>query len=361
VLSSGFQWGEVVSPESQGMASARLEGAGRGLAERGTAALLVIRHDRIVQEWQAPGRGPSDGHYTASLAKALVGGMSLLVALSDGCLAVDDAACQYLPRWREHPEKSRITVRHLATHSSGIEDAADDDTPHEDLPGWKGAFWRREPDPFTPAMEEAPVLFPPGSGYHYSNPGMAALAYVVTASLKDSPQRDILSLLRERIMEPIGVAGSEWNIGYGRAYRVDGLDLYANWGGGHYTPRAVASVGRLMLRKGDWEGRRIVPGEWVTRMLSHAGMPTPDRPRGNPQPASGLCWWLNCDGVWPSIPRDAFCGAGAGNQSLLVIPSLDLIVVRNGALLGDPSQGEGFWGGCVKHLFDPIVEAIVES
>jgi hypothetical protein len=46
---------------------------------------------------------------------------------------------------------------------------------------------------------------------------------------------------------------------------------------------------------------------------------------------------------------------------LLVIPSLDLIVVRNGALLGDPSQGEGFWGGCAKYLFDPVVEAIVES
>ena len=78
--------------EGAGMASARLESARRGLAERGTAALLVVRHDRIVEEWYACGRGPSDGHYTASLAKALVGGMSLLVALSEGCLSVDDRA-----------------------------------------------------------------------------------------------------------------------------------------------------------------------------------------------------------------------------------------------------------------------------
>ena len=360
-MGSRFQWGEAVPPESVGMAPAQLESARRGLAERGTAALLVVRHDRIAEEWYAPGRGPTDGHYTASLAKALVGGMSLLVALADGRISVDDPACLYLSRWQDHPEKSRITVRHLATHSSGIEDAADDDTPHEELPGWKGAFWRREPDPFTVGIDEAPVLFPPGTGYHYSNPGMAALAYVVTASLKGSPQRDILSLLRHHVMEPIGVTESEWNIGYGQAYRVDGLDLYANWGGGHYTPRAVARVGRLMVRNGNWEGRQIVPREWVTRMLSYAGMPIPDRPRENPQPASGLCWWLNCDGVWPSIPRDAFCGAGAGNQILLVIPSLDLIVVRNGALLGDLSQGEGFWGGCAKYLFDPVVEAIMEG
>ena len=235
-MSSRFQWGEAVPPESVGMASARLESARRGLAERGTATLLVVRHDRIAEEWYAPGRGPRDGHYTASLAKALVGGMSLLVALSDGCLSVDDRACQHLPRWQDHAEKSQITVRHLATHSSGIEDAAEDDTPHEDLPGWKGAFWRREPDPFTLAIDEAPLLFPPGSSYHYSNPGMAALSYVVTASLKASPHRDILSLLRERIMEPIGVPESDWNIGYGQAYRVDGLDLYADWGGGTILP-----------------------------------------------------------------------------------------------------------------------------
>lgn len=38
----------------------------------------------------------------------------------------------------------------------------------------------------------------------------------------------------------------------------DGLRIYANWGGAAYSPDAVARVGRLMLRKGVWEGRRIL-------------------------------------------------------------------------------------------------------
>ena len=64
--------------------------------------------------------------------------------------------------------------------------------------------------------------------------------------------------------------------------------------------------------------------------------------------------------MWPSLPRDAFAGAGAGNQILLVVPCRDLIVVRNGATIGDPAQGEGFWGGVAKHLFEPLMDAFVD-
>ena len=359
-IESGFVW-QTASPKSQGMSTPKLDVLRDILADRGTKTFLVIRHDRIVYEWYAQDYGPTKRHYTASLAKALVGGMSLMVALNDGHLAVDDPAWKYIPAWKEHPEKSQITIRHLATHSSGIEDAEAGGLPHDQLPGWKGAFWKREPDPFSIARDEAPVIFPPGSDYAYSNLGMAMLAYAVTASLKGAPQSDILSLLRERIMKPIGVPDEEWSIGYGKGYEVDGLTLYANWGGGSYTARAAARVGRLMLRKGNWEGQQLINPVWVEKAVTYAETPLPDRPAGNPEPGSGLGWWTNFDAVWAKVSRDAFAGAGAGNQILLVVPSLDLIVVRNGALLGQESKGEGFWGGLEQYLFNPLIAAIIDS
>ena len=157
-------------------------------------------------------------------------------------------------------------------------------------------------------------------------------------------------------MDPIGVPESEWSVGYGQTFEVEGLGLVANWGGGSYTARAVARVGRFMLRKGNWEGRQLVDAEWVEKVVAYAGTPLPDRPVGNPQPGSGLGWWTNFDGVWSGVPRDAFGGAGAGNQVLLVVPSLDLIVVRNGAQIGD----EGFWGGLETYLFNPLMDAMVD-
>jgi CubicO group peptidase (beta-lactamase class C family) len=352
-----FEW-KAAQPESRGFSSENLDNLTKSLAARNTKALLIVRNDRIVCEWYATGHGPDKKHYTASLAKALVGGMSLLVALNDGLVVADDPACKYIPQWKDHPVKSAITIRHLATHSSGVEDAEQDDIPHMKLPGWKGGFWRKAPGPFTLSRDKAPIIFTPGTKYAYSNPGMAMLSYTVTAGLRGGEHTDVRTLLRERIMRPIGVKDSEWSIGYGKTYDVDGLKLVPNWGGGSCTARAVARVGRLMLRKGQWQGKQLIDRQWVETVLRYAETPLPDRPPGNPQPACGLGWYTNFDGVWPKIPRDAFAGAGAGNQVLLVIPSLDLIIVRNGGNLYDPSKGEGFWGGVEKYLFNPVIDAL---
>jgi CubicO group peptidase (beta-lactamase class C family) len=340
--------------EHQGMSRAALDAWKTRLAALHTNALLVIRHDHIIYEWYADGHGPERKQGTASLAKAIVGGASLMVALQDRRLQADDLASKYIPAWRSDPQKSKITIRQLATHTSGIEDAEQDEIDHASLPGWKGAFWKREPDPFSIAVSQAPVIFPPGTSYAYSNPGMADLAYAVTASLKGAPQIDIYALLKARVMEPLGIPESNWSIGYGRPYEVDGLQLYANWGGGLFTPRATARIGQLMLHQGEWNGKRLFDRLLVQRMTSYAGLPIQTRNADRPGPASGLCWWVNFDGVWPNIPRDAFAGAGASQQLLFVVPSLDLVVVRNGAWMGPPAR---FWRDAVDNVFDPVVEA----
>ena len=353
----GFEW-EKAPPEKAGMSLQKLDSAKDVLAKKGTKTFLVIKNDKIVYEWYASGFGPEKQHYTASLAKALVGGVSLMLALNDGRLSADDPACQYIPEWKGHPQKSKITIRHLATHSAGVEDAEQDNIPHFELPGWKGQFWKKEPDPFTVSRDKAPVIFEPGTQYAYSNPGMAMLSYAVTASLKGTKNNDLRTLLRQRIMRPIGVEDNDWSIGYGKTYKVNGLNLVANWGGGSFTARATARVGRFMLRKGNWQGRQLVDPKWIEKVTEYAGTPLPDRPDGNPAPASGLGWWTNFDGVWSKVPRDAFAGAGAGNQVLLVVPSLNLIVVRNGSNLYDSSKSEGFWSGIERYLFNPVMEAI---
>jgi CubicO group peptidase (beta-lactamase class C family) len=311
-----------------------------------TRAFVVVQHGQVIHESYAPGVTPQTRQGTASLAKMLVGGISLSLAVHDGRLALDDPAWRYIPAWRDHPLKSKITIRHLATHTSGIEDAEEDHKPHDQLTGWKGAFWRRDPDPFTIAIHQAPVLFEPGTRYAYSNPGMAALAYAVTAALRGAPQSDIRALLAARVIQPAGIPNEEWSIGYGRAYEVDGLQLYANWGGGSFTPRAVARIGGFLLRRRD--------EPWVRTLTTYAGTPKPERRGGEPEPASALGCYTNSDRVWPSVPRDAYVGAGAGHQVLLVVPSIDLAAVRNGAVL----KPEGFWRGAHEGLLAPLMKSL---
>ena len=379
-----FHWNKS-NPESQGMSSARLNDMMQTLQSKGTKKLLIIKNDYIVCEWFAEGWHDSlRTHYSASLAKALVGGLSLLIALQDELLFPDMPVCQLVPEWKKDPQKSKITIRHLATHTSGLDDAEVKREiqnqmreqglhTHMDLPGWKGQFWRKDPDPFSVSRDSAAVLFPPGSHFNYSNPGIGMLTYAVTAALGNRQYKDIRSLLWRQIYEPLGILPQEISIGYGKTYRVNNLELVPSWGGGAFTANAAARLGRLMLHKGRWQGVTLLDSAWVERVTTYANTAIPGRDltkvseessirtKNNPYPATTLGWYSNFDGVWEHVPRDAFAGAGAGHQLLLVVPSLDLFVVRFGSDMSDKAKDEGFWLGAEKYLFHPLMDAIVEA
>lgn len=124
----------TISPVGAGLDPAKLEAWRTSLAAHRTTGLIVIRRGRIALEWYAPGWDANRPHGTASMAKALVGGMSLAVAMSDGRISPDDPASKYIAGWRADPLKSKITIRQLATHTSGISDAEEEGIAHDQLP-----------------------------------------------------------------------------------------------------------------------------------------------------------------------------------------------------------------------------------
>ncbi|MDF2725581.1 MAG: hypothetical protein K0Q59_5258 [Paenibacillus sp.] len=343
-----FEWAET-KPGELGMDAERLNDAWNRLEERQTRAFLVVRNDRIGFERYAHDGAIHKKHYTASMAKAIVGSLSLMVALGDGLLNIDDPVSRFVPQWKDDPLKSRITIRHLATHTSGLENAEEGGLPHQQLTGWKGEFWKQDPNPFRVSRDKAPVLFAPGTDFDYSNPGMAMLAYAVTASLQGTSHPDIRTLLRERIFAPIGLTESDWAIGYNKTFSTDGLPLVPNWGGGDFTARAVARIGRLLLSRGKWEDTQLLDPKVVQKSLSHAGAPSP----------YGYGWLVNSDlagrKLWPGLPSDAVLAAGAQDQHLLIVPSRKLIAVRNGGSLD--SDGDVV-SAMERHIGVPLMEAI---
>ena len=277
-----FEW-KTETPEHHGFTTAKLDALRDQLVAHKTKIFLLVHDDRIIYEWYGPEQSATKPHYTASMAKALVGGTSVAVALSDGRFTLDTPASKFVPQWRNDPVKSKITFRQLGSHTSGIDDAEEDGKPHNQLTGWKGDFWKRLPvprDPFTLARDEAPMRFAPSEGRIYSNPGIAMLSYATTAALvaANAPEKDLRTVLRERVMKPIGMPDKEWNIGYGANVEVDGLSLVASWGGGNFTARATARLARLMLREGDWDGRRVLKAEAVRAVTTDPASP--------PNPAS---------------------------------------------------------------------------
>ncbi|HDO33559.1 MAG TPA: class A beta-lactamase-related serine hydrolase, partial [Chromatiales bacterium] len=113
---------KTASPAAEGMSARALDAMRRELARHGTSALLVVRGGRLVYEWYPLRIGPNQRHYTAALAKAVIGSMALLAALTEGRLRLDDPAWKYIPRWKNDPVRSRIRIRDLAFHTSGLAD-----------------------------------------------------------------------------------------------------------------------------------------------------------------------------------------------------------------------------------------------
>ncbi len=368
-----FEW-VYSSPENEGMSAEKIQNLLNLQRTKGTKKLFIVKNDKVVLDWSAPGWKDAEKlHYTASLAKALVGGMSLALATHDRILHPDQAVCLNVPTWKQG-QKQMITLRHLANHTSGLEDAEVTAKEaknmqdaglhhHMDLPGWKGMFWRKDPDPFTMARDSAPVISIPGTKYAYSNTGIAMLNYAVTAALQgESAQKNIRDYLWTNIYVPMGIKRSEFRFGYGGSYQVDGLQLVPGWGGGSITAATAAKIGRLMKNYGYWEGSQLLDSTVVQHALEYAGTAISDRPKVGdvvePVPATTLGWYSNFDGIWKYVPRDAFAGAGAQHQLLLVVPSLDLIVARFGEDLADEGLEDAFWYAANKYLFEPVIDAI---
>jgi CubicO group peptidase (beta-lactamase class C family) len=277
------------------MSKERLDALKDELARRKTRAFLVIRNDKLVYEWYAAGHGPDKKHGAASLSKATVTGLALALLVSDRKLKLDTPAAELVVAWKDDPRKRKIRLRHLGSHTSGLADAELGRLPHDKLTGWQGDFWKRlgpPDDPFTIARDRTPVLFAPGAKLQYSNPGFAVLGYAVTAALKGGPQRDVRSLLRDRVMRPIGVADGEWSVGYGKTCQVDGLPLVAG-GAAQVTPHGPwpASAGPCSARATGTAGLSSA-GKRFARSLATPACPAIAAWASGPTPA----------GVTPGCP-----------------------------------------------------------
>jgi CubicO group peptidase (beta-lactamase class C family) len=127
-------------------------------------------------------------------------------------------------------------------------------------------------------------------------------------------------------MDPIGASETwEWH-GYRTSYTgLDGEEVQSVSGGGHWgggifiSSRDHSRFGLLFLRRGKWDGRRILSEVWIAQATTPAAI----------QDDYGFMWWLNTGRKqFPSAPDSSFFALGAGSTSTIaVLPDHDLIIV----------------------------------
>lgn len=363
----------VATPESEGLDGSALEALVDELAARHTKALLIARGGRIVTEWYGPEFDANRHHYAASMVKGTAATAALATVAGQGLLSLDDPAANWIPEWAEDPERANIRIRHLAFHSSGLEDVDFDAGQAGELPGWKQRYYDHPEQRYRLAIDSAALLFRPGTGYVYSGVGYYVLTYIVTRALQDGPAgfaSDVPSLLDAMVYGPIGVSPDTWMIGYDRIDVVDDLPLAHFGSGGGLTARAAARIGQLFLRRGCWEDRQVLDADLVDTLLGRGSItPVPPgdvtesastSPGGWwPTPRSAGGWWLGTEEAWPRAARRAAAALGYGHQIVWIDPELDIVVVRLGEDL--TSRREPFGDALTSYFVEPLYRAVAPA
>ena len=110
-------------------------------------------------------------------------------------------------------------------------------------------------------------------------------------------------------------------------------------------PRDLAKIGRMVLAHGEWQGRQVVPADWVAESLR------PHMAAGDGL-GYGYQWWTG------TIDREGkklawSAGFGNGGQRLFVVPELDLTVVITAGAYNDPQIQRA-----VTEIFRQILAAV---
>jgi len=328
----------TATPADMNMTAGKLDDA-RNYSLIGGGSGLIARHGRVVYTW-----GDTVARYTLKSATKSVGGIALGLALDDGRVQLTDSAQLHLSKMGVPPQSNvatgwldQITILQLATHTAGFE----------------------KPGGFIP------LKFEPGTTWFYSDGGANWLADVLTQVYGE----DLNSVLFSRVFSTIGITTDmlSWRDNASRTDTLNGVKRREISSGIEANVDAMARIGYLFLRNGAWNGQRVLSESFVT--LVHTPRPetlaaTNGEPDVYPRVTQnyGVLWWTNTSGEMPGVPRDAYWAWGLGDNLIVVIPSLDLVIARTGNNPDDSSlpQLRTDRSGDYKVLV-PLLTPIVES
>jgi CubicO group peptidase (beta-lactamase class C family) len=259
--------------------------------------------------------GPDTLHDLRSISKSVV---ALLVGIAQARGLLGDLAGPVFDHFPEHadlltPERRALSVQHLLDMATGWR--WDETTYSYADPRNSETRMSLSLNPLR-HMLALPFVAKPGTTWEYCGGATLVLAEI----LERVAGAPLASLARDWLFDPLGVRAFEWRTGLtGKALSFSGLRL---------TPRDLATVGELLITRGQHSGKTVVPPEWIASIRSprYTGW---DRYRYASQ------WWHSREEAalaWVG-------GWGNGGQRLLVVPAQELVVVVTAGRYNQPMNG----------------------
>lgn len=304
----GKEW-RVAAPESQGVNASRLNQALGFLEQRlggvGVSETVVVRNGYLI--WQ--GTNIDACHKVWSCTKTFTGTV-LGLLIQEGRGTLDTRAVEHWPALDDrYPLYGQITLRHLATMTSGYQAAGR---------GYDDPRWD---EPVAP-------LAKPGAQWRYNDNPMNLFGAVLTR-MAGEPLKDVF---KRRIADPIGLTAWDWgDWGVRQGLLIN--DAAGYLAGIKITARDMGRFGLLFLNRGNWNGKPLLDAAWVDQATTNQVPVTLAFANWDGRGSYGFNWWVNgvmADGKrrWPSAPPRTFTPRGASANVCFVVPEWKMVIVH---------------------------------
>ena len=195
------------------------------------------------------------------------------------------------------------------------------------------------PDRYRYVLER-PIVAAPGEVWIYSGGAVALIGRLI----EKGTGQPLADYARSALFEPLGIDKFSWAKGTdGEAIAASGLRL---------TPRELARIGQLVLARGQWAGRTIVPAAWLEASFTPAATVRDGQ-------SYGYMWRVG-EIAYPSktgIRGERYVmGFGNGGQLLAIVPARALVVVVTAGNYNDPNDWQ-VPDAVLRHFVLPSLKA----
>lgn len=286
--------------ENHKMDPALLEQMHTALSGAPVYTVLTVKDGVIVDEFYQEGYDENSTYAFHSASKSMTSAL-FGIAMEEGYISsVDDLLSDYLPQVLELEDerKHQITLRHLLTHTSGLE-----------WYEWGGGYsnWQefRSADNWVDYILGRRLVYDPGTVFNYSTGNTHLLAAV----LEKVTGKGLAGYAKEKLFDPMGMESVTWG--------TDPQGIADGGNGVIMSARDAAKFGQLFLNGGRWNGQQLVPADWVTESTA-----AQNNGAGDGTGAYGYQWWVRSFGNY-----DTYYAFGAWGQYIFVVPELKLVTV----------------------------------
>ncbi|HDZ83538.1 MAG TPA: class C beta-lactamase-related serine hydrolase [Roseobacter sp.] len=277
------------------------------IVARDVTALVVMKDGEIAYENYFLGTDAKDLRISWSVAKsylsALVG-----ILLEEGDIAsIDDPVTKYAPSLIGTAYDG-ATIRNVLNMASGVtfdEDYLDRDSDINRM--GRALALGGELDDFTASLKD--TFAPAGAQWQY----VSIDTHVIGMVVRGATGRSIPDLLGEKIIGPMGLERAPY-------YVTDGAGVAFVLGGLNLTTRDYARMGQLYLNKGFYNGKQIVPADWVAASTAASA------PTQTGEISYGYQWWI------PKGPQPGeFMARGVYGQYIYINRPDGVVIATNAA------------------------------